>query len=226
MQRKNSYLDFDLMPSRQLTLVSIELGLCFFMLPLVGDLVAKQAPTATIVVQSTQHMMVSDVAGGPLPAKSFLERAVEPSRDVADLPKSTDTDAVISIEIQPPVAIIDSRTFGDKNATVTLSHIETPSKDAVCINRDGAKWACGLWARAALNNIMRGGTIYCRGMRRNSSMVEAECRNNGGDLAAQLVTAGFARSRTGELFKAEEEAARNAQRGLWNGNWTLATATQ
>ena len=137
---------------------------------------------------------------------------------------STEPLPVMDVQIAPSFTIIDSRTFGDDKATVILAGIETPTFNAVCMDDEGNRWACGLRARAALNNILRKGQIKCRGTRDNSTMLLATCTNASGDIAEQMVAEGFARSdKTPSPYASQEKTARDAARGLWKGRWAIVT---
>ncbi len=122
-----------------------------------------------------------------------------------------------------PYDIADGLTFGPEGALKTrLAGLEGPGRDAVCNDRNGQPWACGLQARAALHNATRRQNLLCDPVAPPvGGTVPARCRGEL-DLARELVLAGFARptSRDPALDAAADEA-RRAERGLWNGGWTI-----
>jgi endonuclease YncB( thermonuclease family) len=133
-----------------------------------------------------------------------------------------------SLQLEPyriawPYDITDGLTFGPEGALKTrLGGLEGPARDAVCNDRNGQPWACGLQARAALNNVTRRQNLLCDPIAEpTGSTVPARCRGDL-DLARELVLAGFARptGRDPELEAAAQEA-QAAERGLWNGGWTI-----
>lgn len=127
-----------------------------------------------------------------------------------------------------PFDIADGLTFGPEGATKTrLAGLEGPPRDAVCNDRNGQPWACGLQARAALNNATRRQTLACEPVTAPvGGILTARC---GGDidLARELVLAGFARPAGPDsaLDVALDDARRN-ERGLWNGGWTIRTSVR
>lgn len=131
-------------------------------------------------------------------------------------------------EISWPYDIADGLTFGPEGAVKTrLAGLEGPPRDAVCNDRDQRPWACGLQARAALNNITRRQALLCNPLGApQGGLIPARCAGEI-DVARELVLAGFARASVPDprLEQAEDEA-RQAQRGLWNGGWTVRIAAR
>jgi endonuclease YncB( thermonuclease family) len=122
-----------------------------------------------------------------------------------------------------PYDIADGLTFGPEGALKTrLAGLEGPGRDAVCNDRHGQPWACGLQARAALHNATRRQSLLCDPVAAPiGGTVPARCRGEL-DLARELVLAGFARPTSPDpALDAAAEEARRAERGLWNGGWTI-----
>lgn len=175
--------------------------------------------------------ILDDLGGIPTTTASVSSRAPAAgagSSRIRALPgPGTDTASQAEpYRIAWPFDIADGITFGPEGATKTrLAGLEGPARDAVCNDREGRPWACGLQARAALNNITRQQKLVCDPAGAPSAaIVPARCRGEV-DVARELVLAGFARPTGPEpaLDTAVEEA-RGAERGLWNGGWTIRTA--
>ena len=86
-------------------------------------------------------------------------------------------------------------------------------------------WACGLQARAALNNVIQRKTLLCKASRTNGNgSVQALCTADGVDVGAQLTAQGWARPAPGspDAYAAEARDAQQDRRGLWNGRWTFS----
>ena len=66
--------------------------------------------------------------------------------------------------LDPPYVVLDATSFKNGLSEIQLLHIEGPTRDAVCKDAEGLRWACGLRARAALHNLLRGTTLSCRSM--------------------------------------------------------------
>ena len=117
----------------------------------------------------------------------------------------------------PPFLVVDGLTFGPPREVPTrLAGLSGPARTAVCRDALGARWACGLQARAALNNLVRDGDVACTPVGEADGARHARCSAGGRDIGAMLVEQGFARGEG-----AAEAAARAARRGLWNGDWSI-----
>lgn len=120
--------------------------------------------------------------------------------------------------------LYDGLTFGPEGAARTrITGLVGPTRDGVCEDDDKRLWACGLQARAALNNLIRRERVLCTPVRPIVDQVlEARCSVDGRDLGLELAKAGFARSVAPSLKTASAEAnAAEERRGLWNGGWTI-----
>lgn len=117
----------------------------------------------------------------------------------------------------------DEIRIGDQ--LVRLAGIDALERDQVCSCRneegsafcapDQSTWACGSFARAALEDLLRPREVVCRRLSRElDGAVVASCTADGEDLAAYMVRQGWALS-TGSATTAEAEAARAARRGVW-----------
>jgi endonuclease YncB( thermonuclease family) len=137
------------------------------------------------------------------------ERLVTPNGPVPD------------IILDPPYVVLDATSFKNGLSEIQLLHIEGPTRDAVCKDAEGLRWACGLRARAALHNLLRASTLRCRSM--NDAIAKrfgAYCAITGDDVGAALVRNGWAQPRS-NAYAAEVAEARRNRAGLWNGDWTV-----
>ncbi len=133
------------------------------------------------------------------------------------------------VRLEPPFDPLDAIRFRSGNTIIQLADIEGPSADAVCLNAEQLRWACGRQARAALYYVIREAVLTCRGSVTADSSTDgsvvllARCDISRTDLATELVRTGFARS--GMLgsanLKAAMAEAQASKRGLWNGEWTI-----
>lgn len=136
---------------------------------------------------------------------------------------------------KPPYDAIDSILFDTLDTRIKLLGVLPVARDELCIDAANRRFACGLQARASLQNFVRGKTVICRtpfGRReRRDGIVEADCRVNGVSLAEHQVAAGFAfplpqpgadlmaeDEAKGPLFQAMEEA-RAKKLGVWAGDY-------
>jgi endonuclease YncB( thermonuclease family) len=158
------------------------------------------------------------------PAKTLSERPIE----YGPTPSTKDDHKLRSAEVQrrdlmlePPYVVLDSTTFAAGLQEVRLGSIEGPHRDAVCKDSEGFRWACGLRARAALHNLLKGAILSCRVEgEAGGPRVKAFCSAEGQDIGEALVRNGWARP-TSQLHGLELEEAQRDGMGLWNGNWSI-----
>ncbi len=130
-----------------------------------------------------------------------------------------------NFELSAPFILIDGRTFGTERWTVELPDIDGLARGAICLDKADRAFACGLQARAALNNMLRKGVVSCRtiGLAPDGA-VRASCRSADGlDLSESMIRQGWARPvDRADMARLEMmEEARRQERGVWNGGWRL-----
>ena len=194
---------------------------------IVAGLVAASALLAAIAIVGHELNMTASVApasattaAAPIPSE---EPKVEAKTDTR-MPSRPDPRASLEpYSVSPPYRVDDGLTFGPERAMRTrLDGLEGPSRDAVCLDRDGRLWACGLQARAALNNAIRNRRLTCEPVRTAEQIVLSRCQADGDDVGRALVKQGFARP-AGRDETPETKSARTSGRGLWNGGWRIKT---
>jgi endonuclease YncB( thermonuclease family) len=103
---------------------------------------------------------------------------------------------------------------------VRLSHIEAVELGQVCQDARGRAWRCGERARRVLRDLVRRRAVHCNDLARSGpGSFEGTCTVGGLDLAKAVVAAGYAFAE-GFFFRTygeEEGAARDARRGVWQG---------
>ncbi|QJQ31087.1 thermonuclease family protein [Sphingomonas lacunae] len=124
------------------------------------------------------------------------------------------------------VRVRDGDTLDLDGATIRLAGIDAPEYHQNCKDAGGTPWPCGRVARAQLESWSTSGRIRCeltaedrygRKIGRCASTLQA-------DLGEAMVRAGLALSPAlrGESPYADAEAdAREAKRGLWQGEFDL-----
>lgn len=127
----------------------------------------------------------------------------------------------VDFELQGDLEIVDAVTLRTPSRIVRLAGVTGPDARATCIDAQGRPWACGLRARAALNDLVRGAALRCTSRSPDVPEVEARCDGPSGDVAAHLVAAGWARPTNEARYMPEMQAAFEAQKGLWDGRWTV-----
>jgi endonuclease YncB( thermonuclease family) len=116
--------------------------------------------------------------------------------------------------------IVDGDTLAIGATKVRLEGIDAPETDQVCLNANGAHWACGIDARDQLVAHIAGRDIDCSShgtdvYRRTLAI----CYLAGEDLNGWLVQHGWALAyvKYSSAYRQIEEDARVNQRGLWQG---------
>lgn len=162
-------------------------------------------------------------------AVATLQAPPEPSAKMQDsLSVAPEPEPVFEdVELEAPYLIVDGHRFTAGRWAITLKDITAPQRDAICLDKDGMLFACGLQARAALNNMLRKGKATCHvRLPPIYGRFESTCQVADGDLAESMVAQGWARpaAEAEDRFAATMEKARKAQIGLWNGGWRLRSS--
>ena len=136
---------------------------------------------------------------------------------------------LVSIAVTPSWAIEATVTDADtlilKGTAYRLDGIDAPETDQVCLDANGAVWACGIVARNQLNKLIGGRDVRCddkgpdtayRNRRVGMCWVDGETMS----LNQWLVLEGWALNLEPYAkgrFKADQDAARDKGRGMWRG---------
>lgn len=130
-------------------------------------------------------------------AGAILQYRLGPARELVGAAQAIDGDSV--------------RLLGEE---LRLEGIDAPEYRQNCTTRDGRSVACGREARRALQAMLARGVTHCEiGKADRYGRGLARCRQGETDLNATLVREGHAVSYG--AYRAEEDEARAAGRGLW-----------
>jgi endonuclease YncB( thermonuclease family) len=129
--------------------------------------------------------------------------------------------SVMAAPVPPgPVRVIDGDTLHIGETRIRLHGIDAPERDQHCDGPSGAAWACGQWARAHLQRLVRAGRVDCVALDTDRyGRTLARCTAGGADIAAQMVADGAATAyrKYSTAYIGQEREARAAARGLWAG---------
>ena len=148
----------------------------------------------------------------------------EPLDPFAPVDVATDGFAA-RIRLEPPYLAVESTVFDARGIRIRLDGVWPVGRGEVCNGPGGAKLACGLAGRAALQNFLAGRSIAC--LRRFAPapgpVVVADCRVDGEDLAERMIRMGqaFPAPDRGDWGRTALEEARTARRGVWSGDHAL-----
>lgn len=112
-----------------------------------------------------------------------------------------------------PVAT-SSGEFTSRDMTVRLAGIVPVGAEEEC-EIDGKKWPCGVHARTAFRNWLRGRALSCVLPSESSETTVAECQLGKLNPAEWLVGLGWARAEAGGPYADLEEEARKQKRGIF-----------
>lgn len=125
-------------------------------------------------------------------------------------------------KVEGSVGIIDGDSLRVDGREVRLLGIDAPEAGQSCRDEAGADWPCGRDAARSLRDLTANRSISCTGSAEDRyGRLLARCRAGELDLAAEMARRGFAVSgaRQDFTYSAEERAARDAGRGLWQGTF-------
>jgi endonuclease YncB( thermonuclease family) len=135
----------------------------------------------------------------------------------------TDARAPVPVAGQKLV-VVDGDSFALGPRKLRLDGIDAPEYRQNCRDARGGEWACGRAARAALEQLLTGAGLACEAEAHDRyARALATCRSaSTPDLAAAQVLAGMAVSDEFHGMRSygdEEDAAKAARRGIWQGDF-------
>lgn len=114
----------------------------------------------------------------------------------------------------------DGLRFGKER--VRIWGIDAPELGQTC-RRGGVSYRCGKAAKEALRALIAARPVECEKIEADRfGRTVARCTVDGLDLGSLMVNAGWAleiKHRSGGRYAAEQQAAREARRGLWGGEF-------
>jgi len=128
---------------------------------------------------------------------------------------------VAAADITGPAKVIDGDTIKISGAKIRLLGIDAPESAQTCIAK-GKSYRCGTSATLALTRRIGGKSVSCEKRDRDRyGRIVAVCHAGGENLNAWLVSEGLALAyrRYSTDYIDQEQAAREAKRGLWRGGF-------
>lgn len=117
--------------------------------------------------------------------------------------------------------VIDGDSIEIGEAKIRIYGIDAPELGQDCLDRRGATYACGRLAKRHLEKVAAG-TVTCESVEQDRYGRDVSiCYAGDVDLGAAMVTAGWARAYLSYSLRyaSEEKAAKDARRGLWDGDF-------
>ncbi|SFK64415.1 thermonuclease family protein [Shimia haliotis] len=117
-------------------------------------------------------------------------------------------------------SVIDADTLEIRGERLRLHGIDAPESGQICHDQNGDAWRCGKEAAFALADKIGRRPVTCTPTDQDRyGRWIAVCSQNGNDLNAWLVRAGWAiaYTRFSDDYLREERAAKRDKRGIWQG---------
>ncbi|HEX7854262.1 MAG TPA: thermonuclease family protein [Sphingobium sp.] len=119
------------------------------------------------------------------------------------------------------VLVADGDTFRIWGDTIRLAGIDAVERTQFCMDERGNAWSCGQSAREALEQLVAKGGLRCIAIEQDRyGRTVARCTGKDGDIGAGMTSLGWAIS-TGTAYTRQEQAARDAKRGIWAGTFEV-----
>lgn len=125
-------------------------------------------------------------------------------------------------EISGNATAIDGDTIKVWEISIRLEGIDAPEIAQACTRPSGRVWPCGEEAADRLRRILSAKTVRCRGDEKDQyGRLIATCFIDDENLNRRLVLDGWAVAfvRFSDTYVAEEQEARAARVGIWNGTF-------
>lgn len=118
--------------------------------------------------------------------------------------------------------ITDGDTVAFGATKIRLLDMDAPESDQFCLDKHGRPWNCGIDAREALKEQVKGKEWRCQGVQVDRyGRLLASCTVDGRNISSWMVRAGWAMSPIqkgySHQFDGDERAARDGRVGLWAG---------
>jgi endonuclease YncB( thermonuclease family) len=120
-----------------------------------------------------------------------------------------------TIQVRPPVDVLDGRSFRWHGATLTLEGVAAPDTTTLCFAKDDTAWSCAELAKRSFRSLVQR-ELECVAVGRPPNLM-ARCMSGGEDIARLHVASGWVQPAAGAPpeLAAESTRAREAGRGLW-----------
>lgn len=128
----------------------------------------------------------------------------------------------LTADIIDHATVVDGDTLLISQVSIKLAGIDAPELGQKCKTTGDIEWSCGSEAKRTLSREIDGKPVSCRNLTFVSDgHVVAYCRSSTGhDLAAAMVSSGYALAESRDpRYATDEAAARRTKRGIWSGSF-------
>ena len=124
-------------------------------------------------------------------------------------------------DLSGPAVIVDGDTLSISGNKVSLHGVDAPEKEQTC-RTNGVIWSCGYKAAEIVGEWTYTKEVRCVGNQKDQyGTLVANCFVSGYNLNARIVSEGLglAYRKYSEQYIPEEDQARKARKGLWEGEF-------
>jgi len=132
--------------------------------------------------------------------------------------------ATAQTEIVGVASVIDGDTIEIHGQRIRLHGMDAPESSQECRASNGTTWRCGQQAALVLAERIANTSLRCRPRDRDRyGRIIATCLMSGEDLSKWMVMSGWAVAfrRFSLDYVQDEDLARRARRGIWEGNFDM-----
>ena len=125
------------------------------------------------------------------------------------------------MEVSGPARVVDGDTLVIGAQSIRIEGIDAPEDGQSCSHSDGGQWSCGEEATEALRALSAKG-VRCVGSEFDAyERLIASCSEGNEDIGKAMVLGGMALAyrQYSTQYVVDEEIARNASRGVWQGSF-------
>lgn len=120
------------------------------------------------------------------------------------------------------VYVVDGDTIHLDGKIYRLEGIDAPEIRQTCVSEESLVYRCGLAATIALRTMLKAGPVTCAPSGTDQyGRTIAHCAAGGVEVNREMVSQGMARAfvKYSSEYLADENEARAAKRGFWDGTW-------
>lgn len=140
-----------------------------------------------------------------------------PPREPLTPPKAEEPQAASTLLHRPLAISAGVLSFGGRD--LEIAGIVPTEPDRLCTSDEGERWPCGMVARTAFRNYLRGRSLECDVPDADwQGTANAACRMMEADLGLWLAQSGWAEAETGSPYAEAAAEARDARRGIFGAD--------